>query len=221
LLVVHGRAVDPFYARFELLSYEDLLEIDIHGSMDPGRAPTSRALREPFYLVCTNGRRDPCCAQHGLPVFQTLRDSLGDHVWECSHVGGHRYAANVLLFPHGLYYGRIRQDQVGELLSAGRRGQLLLDNLRGRACYTPVVQAAEVLLRQQVVNVDLDAYRLLDERQVTEDQWSITFGVADGAGIHRLLIESSTSSDLDRESCRSDKLAPMTTYHLRSHEKSN
>jgi hypothetical protein len=215
-LVVQGLEDDPLYLRFELSSYEDIVDIDIDGIVNSERALANQALREPFYLVCTNGRRDPCCVQSGLPVFQTLRDSLGVLVWECSHVGGHRFAANVLMFPHGLYYGRIQQSQVGELLTAGQRGRILLGNLRGRACHTPVVQAAEVLLRREVGNVDLGAYRLIDEQQVAEDQWMIGFEDPAGGEIHRLSIESSTSSKFDRASCRSDKLAPVTTYHLRS-----
>ena len=82
-LVVHGREEDPHYVRFKLTSYEDLVDIDVDEIVNFGRAPTSRTLREPFYLVCTNGRRDLCCAKSGLPVFHTLRDSLGDLVWEC------------------------------------------------------------------------------------------------------------------------------------------
>ena len=29
-----------------------------------------------------------------------------DAVWECSHIGGDRFAATMLLFPHGINYGR-------------------------------------------------------------------------------------------------------------------
>ena len=215
-LVVQGREEDPHYVRFKLTSYEDLMDIDVGGIMISERAPASRTLRDPFYLVCTNGRRDACCAKFGLPIFQTFRDSLGDLVWETSHVGGHRFAANVLLFPYGLYYGRIQESQISELLTAGKRGRVMLDSLRGRACYQPAIQAAEVLLRRETGNIDLGAYRLIDEQQVAEDEWRIGFEDLAGGEIHRLSIESSKSLELDRVSCGSDKLGPVTTYSLRS-----
>jgi hypothetical protein len=79
-----------------------------------------------------------------------------------------------------------------------------------------VVQAAEVFLRREIGNLDQGAYRLVDEQQIAEDQWKIGFEDPVAGEIYRLSIKSSTSSKLDRASCRSDKLAPVTTYHLRS-----
>lgn len=108
----------------------------------------------PLLLVCTHGRRDPCCARLGVPVF----DALAPHVepsllWQSSHHGGHRFAANVLALPAGVQLGRLTPrdaPRVAALLGAGR---IPLDLYRGRTIYPAHVQAAEVAVRQLL---DLD-----------------------------------------------------------------
>lgn len=219
--VVSARELDPFYRRLELSTYAELLELDLDAILSSESGSTAPNEHEPLYLVCTNGRRDPCCAQFGTPVFQALHRSLGDHVRQSSHVGGHRFAANVVLFPYGLCYGRIRDDQVPEFVSAGQQASIVANSLRGRSCYSPVVQAAEVLLRQEVGDNQLSAYRLRDEQQLANNRWNIEFEDPGDGGIHHLTLESFVSDERDRLSCWSDKLAPVTSYRLRSHAKQN
>ena len=58
--------------------------------------------RDPLVLVCTNGRHDPCCATFGRPLARVLREGARrDDVWECSHIGGDRFAANIVILPEG------------------------------------------------------------------------------------------------------------------------
>ncbi|PFK65638.1 sucrase ferredoxin, partial [Priestia megaterium] len=59
----------------------------------------------PVILVCAHGRHDPCCAVRGLPVGRALGERWPEQVWECSHIGGDRFAANVVVAPDGVYYG--------------------------------------------------------------------------------------------------------------------
>ena len=66
--------------------------------------------RAPLLLVCTNGRHDACCATFGRPLARDLRHSAGSaDVWECSHIGGDRFAANVVILPEGLVLRSLRQ----------------------------------------------------------------------------------------------------------------
>ena len=68
-------------------------------------------VQESLILVCTNGRHDQCCANLGRPLVRALRDSpWADRVWECSHIGGDRFAANVVVLPDSLYFGRVEPD---------------------------------------------------------------------------------------------------------------
>jgi hypothetical protein len=98
------------------------------------------------YLVCTNGQRDLCCARFGLPVYAALKERVGNRVWQVTHLGGHRFAPNLLTLPDACLYGRVTPDDVDGFLARTEQGQVAFPYLRGRTCYPPAVQAAEALL---------------------------------------------------------------------------
>ena len=105
----------------------------------------------PIVLVCAHGRRDSCCARLGPPLFGVLAPHLApERLWQSSHLGGHRFAPNVLVLPQGIHLGRIpveRGREVAELLEDGR---IPLDLYRGRTAYAPPVQAAELVVRSEL-----------------------------------------------------------------------
>lgn len=103
----------------------------------------------PVFLVCTNGRHDPCCAQLGRPVARALVVDDERSAWECSHVGGDRFAANLVCLPHGLYFGRVDPAEAAQVVEAYERGRIDLDHYRGRAGDPFVVQAAECFVRAE------------------------------------------------------------------------
>lgn len=113
--------------------------------------PAGAPVAGPLVLVCGHGRRDACCARLGVPVFDALAPHLDDtRLWQSSHQGGHRFAANVLVLPWGVQLGRVAPDdapRVAALLAAGR---IPLDRYRGRSLYPPAVQAAEVFARTEL-----------------------------------------------------------------------
>jgi hypothetical protein len=100
-----------------------------------------------LWLVCTNGKRDACCARDGLPVARALAELRPDETWECTHLGGHRFAANVALLPDGLCFGRVAAVSVPALVDAVERGAPPLELLRGRMALSPPAQAAELAAR--------------------------------------------------------------------------
>jgi hypothetical protein len=102
-----------------------------------------------IYLACTNGRHDQCCATRGRPLAQVLTGVVGDRVWECSHIGGDRFAGNLVCLPAGVYYGRLGDAEALRAVALHERGRLDLGHYRGRCCYPPVVQAAEHFLRRE------------------------------------------------------------------------
>ncbi len=112
---------------------------------------------EPFYLVCTHGRHDTCCAVEGRSAAAALDRLRPGSVWECSHVGGDRFAANVVAMPHGLYYGRVEPSRAADLVTAHERGEVLPDLLRGRSTTTPAAQAATAHVRHQLGDLAIDA----------------------------------------------------------------
>jgi hypothetical protein len=100
-----------------------------------------------LYLVCTHGRHDACCALRGRAVAAKLAAHRPGQVWECSHVGGDRFAPNVLVLPHGLTYGRVEPDRALDLVAAQEHGEVVVDLLRGRSVFRPPVQAAQHFAR--------------------------------------------------------------------------
>jgi hypothetical protein len=101
------------------------------GGLDPDSFGS--AADEPVFLVCVHGRRDVCCARFGVPLAQALAGRYPAQVWETTHVGGHRYAGNLVILPHGLYYGPVGAVQATASIEAYGRGAVLADRYRGRA----------------------------------------------------------------------------------------
>ncbi len=101
-------------------------------------------------MVCTNGKHDQCCANRGRPVVRHLRASRwADQVWECSHIGGDRFAANVVVLPDSLYFGRMEPVEAEALLDAHAEGQVALEWLRGRSTLRYSEQAVEQAVRRR------------------------------------------------------------------------
>ncbi len=109
--------------------------------------PAERAMPAPLYLVCTHGRHDACCALRGRPVAASLARQRPGTVWECSHIGGDRFAPNVLVLPEGLYYGRVQPEDASEIVAAYERSEVVVELFRGRTAFRPAVQAAQHFAR--------------------------------------------------------------------------
>ncbi len=98
---------------------------------------------EPVFLVCTHAKRSACCARFGTPLAQALAARHPGQVWETTHVSGHRFAANLVILPHGLYYGPVGVDAATTAISAYQRGAVAPGRYRGRAGQPKPVQEAE------------------------------------------------------------------------------
>lgn len=96
-----------------------------------------------LYLVCVHARRDRCCGRFGAPLARALAAAYPDEVWESTHVGGHKFAANLVLLPHGLYYGPTDLAVATDAIGAYQRGEVLAHRYRGRAGQEANVQQAE------------------------------------------------------------------------------
>lgn len=98
---------------------------------------------EPVFLVCTHGRRSTCCARFGGPLAQALAARHPGQVWESTHVGGHRFAANLVILPHGAYYGPVGLEEASAAIAAYERGVVVPGRYRGRAGQPRAVQEAQ------------------------------------------------------------------------------
>src|SRR3954453_6503117 len=127
---------------------EDVDGLDL-GALSAGRSLGMERSTQPLMLVCTHGRHDACCAERGRPLASALAREVPDRVWECSHLGGDRFAGNLLVLPQGLGFGRVAPDRVPALLDGLSQGLLDLDLLRGRATLPMAAQFAEIHLRRE------------------------------------------------------------------------
>ena len=121
----------------ELLGVVDAVEQQASG--EPTAAPAP--LDEPLLLVCTHGRKDVCCAVRGRPVAAALARHWPEQTWECSHTGGDRFAANVIVLPDGACYGGVDADGAADVVRRHRDGAPAVEHLRGRIGADRIEQA--------------------------------------------------------------------------------
>lgn len=160
-------------AEHTLGTVEELLALDVPAQVSALRAgqPVAGAVTpaRPLVLVCTNGRRDVCCAKLGTPVAQALAEQDGLEVWHTTHLGGHRFAATLVQLPEGICYGRIEPHEAPLLAAAIRGGRVYrVDRLRGRTVLPEAAQAAEAIWRERTGRLELDAVARVEHGTVDE-----------------------------------------------------
>jgi hypothetical protein len=133
----------------------------------------------PLYLVCTHGRHDRCCALRGRPVAQALSRRYPERTWECSHVGGDRFAANLVVLPEGLYLGRIAADRVVAVVEDLAQGRLPAGHVRGRSSLPLPVQAAQHFAREALDRWAADDLRPVGQSGAGDDAWRVRFAQPD------------------------------------------
>jgi hypothetical protein len=170
LAVFRGRSLegDAYLSGFEVESYHDLLAVDLTAA--PGEP-----IEHPFFVVCTHGKRDRCCARYGRPLYDQLRAELDERwVWQSTHVGGDRFAGNLVCLPEGLYYGRVGRVEVGTILDDYLARRVTLDHYRGRSCYTFPEQAAELAVRREAGLTGIEDLALAGSAR-TGRAWRVSF----------------------------------------------
>jgi hypothetical protein len=118
-------------------------ELDL-ASLAAGEPVTfGAAAAEPVFLVCAHAQRNACCARFGGPLGLALAARYPGQVYQTTHVGGHRFAANLVILPHGLYYGPVGLAEATAAISAYFGGTVTAARYRGRAGQPRPVQEAE------------------------------------------------------------------------------
>jgi hypothetical protein len=124
----------PHTEHVTINSYEEILTWDLTGLASAQMPVNGTPVTDVQEFVCTHSKRDTCCAVEGRKRIEAVS------AWECSHLGGHRFAATSLFLPSGRIYGRLG-------------GTSYLDeppatHLRGPCYLTPPAQAAECAVRR-------------------------------------------------------------------------
>lgn len=201
--VVKSSESDPFITQVDVPTCDGPITVLNH--------PESRLVTDPMFLVCTHGNHDKCCAKFGLPVFHAARDTAREQSWQCSHVGGDRFAGNLLCFPHGIYYGHVSPGDVPRLMDSYRRGEIDLQHYRGRCCYSKAVQAAEFFTRSETGLLRIDDLRFAGSTR--GETWLFRFTSADITYEVGIRTGDSTQEYL---TCKAERPNPVPRYELTS-----
>ncbi|MBJ6643401.1 sucrase ferredoxin [Streptomyces sp. BSE7-9] len=156
---------------------------------------------DPLALVCTNGKRDRCCALLGRPLAAELASSGVDGVWEVTHLGGHRFSPTVLVLPYGYAYGRAEAHAVKEVLHGVQEGRVVTEGCRGGSAWERPGQAAELAVRRAVRE---DAAQVLSVVRTEGEapHWEVTVAHVDGRR-WRVEVAQGASRPPRPESCGS------------------
>ncbi|HSJ00311.1 MAG TPA: sucrase ferredoxin [Patescibacteria group bacterium] len=199
--------VDTEAARMAVRSITDIGELA--GLLDASLEDFGAPLADPILLVCTNGKRDACCALRGRALMTALAADHAERTWECTHLGGHRFAGNLVCLPHGLVYGRVGPADGPRLADAYLSGRLDPSLLRGRSPWPVPAQVAEAVLRRRL---GLDGMGDVALVAAAVDDAAATVDLEGAGSVHRLALVA--ERDAPRPiSCRAGE--PEAPLHWR------
>jgi hypothetical protein len=154
---------DGVLRRLELDRHDDLIGLDLETAGTP--------VAHPLFLVCTHGKHDRCCAKYGRPLYDAVREQVEeDWVWQSTHVGGDRFAGNLVALPDGVYYGRVEPSEAWPVIEASLAGRVHLPCYRGRSCYGFAAQAAEQGVREETGLLEISAVQVRSIQR-TDEGW--------------------------------------------------
>ncbi len=190
-----------------------LLDIDLGVLAFPEPPGVGRAGPPTLHLVCTNGKHDPCCADLGRPVVRALVAAGTPDVWEVSHVGGDRFAANIVCLPDGVYYGRVTPDAAARLLADHRAGTIDFAHYRGRSCLPPLVQAADLFAREHLRERRIDGLTLLSTEPGPDDTVAVLLQQRDGETVE-VIVRRERAAEPVQLTCHVPELSRPWAYRL-------
>ncbi|OAY25652.1 hypothetical protein MANES_17G111900v8 [Manihot esculenta] len=121
----------------DMIKYKRLKDSDVDGFVDdvlvsgrPWASGLQEKLTGSYVFVCAHGSRDKRCGVCGPVLIEKLKEGIESRelrnqvfVSACSHVGGHKYAGNVIVYSPDLegkimghWYGYVTPDDVPEIL---------------------------------------------------------------------------------------------------------
>jgi hypothetical protein len=184
----------------------ELLDLDLAAVAAGIRPGLGERDDRPRLLVCTNGRRDLCCAVVGRALAADLVERHGDQVWETTHTGGHRFAPTAVLLPTGYLYGRLDGAFVDELLAVAASGRVVTERCRGRSSWGPAGQVAELAVREQSGLTGVDTLTVAAEEHAGDD-WEVRVTSRTGR-VWSVTGRTETLSPARRTSCAKEPVTP-------------
>lgn len=191
----HGEVDDP----------RDYLNVALDGS-------DGALVDGPLVAVCAHGKHDQCCAVRGRAAVSAIAAEFPESTWECSHLGGDRFAATMLVLPTGLCYGRVDSADAVDLIRRHHEGRLNDAFLRGRTSLPHAVQAAQHFAREAWGDDRIDAWAPLRVESV-EGLTRVT--LQDGTATATVTVAERMSEPLLSQ-CSAASPGRVRTYVLES-----
>ncbi|KAK9067324.1 hypothetical protein SSX86_014650 [Deinandra increscens subsp. villosa] len=179
----------------DMIKYRGLEESNIDSFVEevlvngkPWASGTEEAVTGSYVFVCAHNSRDKRCGVCGPVLIEKLNGEievrgLKDEVFvsACSHVGGHKYAGNLIIYStdqdgkvSGHWYGYVTPNDVPELLDQHiKKGEIIERIWRGEMGVPPVEKAEKVVEPTLLNGSDL--------KENTKDEKENTGGCCQGA----------------------------------------
>lgn len=210
----HSSEFSPKLYKFEIEKYEDILSIDLGELVESGEIEKF-SCEERLALVCTHGARDGCCAVAGSGVYKELLKKEGISAWRTTHVGAHRFAANIVMLPEGIYYGRVNGENLEDIVSSHLRGEIFLDCYRGRSCFSQTSQVSDYFLRKEIEKLGIYDIRWEFEKD-REDYTAVEFGVEGETTVYSINTVVMNSGVKLQTSCDSPEVTGIPQFFFYS-----
>ncbi len=221
VLAAYAHHSRPWLETTELDDIHQVHDLEVE-ALGEGRSMGLTPQDAPVFAVCTHGRHDTCCAERGRPVAAGLAAVHPESTWEVSHIGGDRFAANLLVLPDGLYYGRLDPAAAVGVADAHLAGRVDLEHLRGRSGMAMSLQAAEIELRRYLTEESLGGVRFVSrqvegsldapEGHLTEAMFDVDF--EGGAQRFVVGVRSRNSPDRYRLTCKASHDDPIPGHEV-------
>ncbi|MGW0041232.1 sucrase ferredoxin [Rhodococcus sp. NPDC003348] len=188
--------------------YEDLADLSFETSAAGTEPDVGEARTSPLFVVCTHGKKDACCAELGRPIVSALSEVDGADVWECTHIGGDRFAANMIALPEGLYFSRLGAESARAAVRDHLAGRMSPTHLRGRAALPQPAQVAEHVIREATGVFALGALESVSVATTTDSGTTVDMRIA--SRDFRVVVRPGPPEQPFRHGCIPDTAA---TWH--------
>jgi (2Fe-2S) ferredoxin len=170
---------------------------------------------DPMALVCTHAKHDVCCAVRGRPIAAELARRWPDLVWECSHLGGDRFAGNVVMLPDSVFYGGLDADGAQRVVADHLAGEVDLEHFRGSGTQTSPAQAAMLALLRRHGARRLEDLTVVGVHPTGDGVWEVRVDGRGSLPAHTVLTVERHWREPERLTCNALRASTAAEYLVR------
>ena len=143
-----------------------------------------------------------------------LAATYPDRTWETTHTGGDRFAANVVLLPHGLVLGRVPATEAVAVVERYAAGEVDTVWVRGRSGFSPPAQAAQHHARLAFGESRVDALRVLGAETREQGVVEVTLDGGPGRGPVSVVVRERWVASPTPLTCSAGRASSMRVFDL-------